>query len=512
MKLGEWIDSAIAPFAPRLARRRAAERMAYEQVRQYDAASFGRRTQGWRRPGTSADAEVRRALPQLRNGSRDLVRNNKYAAAAVQQVVAHLIGDGIAPRAIHLDPKVAAAAQADWDDWAGSPVDGRNNFYGVQILSVRSMVEGAEALNVWSPDDTGPDGRVRVLEGDWLDPWKHVETQGAGRIVQGVEFDAKGDRAGYWIFDRNPGDLGGFGAVGSGGYAYGGRSSRFEAAHVDHLYREDRAGQTRGVPWLAPVMMDLRDVADLQDATLMKKKVEACLALILTPPDSGVPSTPFDTMGGSVQAGLQGEPQNASDTLRPGMVLRARPGETASTLVPTSSGDGVEFSKQQLMGVAANLAPYHYITGDPSQANYSSTRALSLPFWANLDTWQQHTVIPLICDPAFRRRMARMALATGDKRFLKVKAVWAPPMRRQNDPIKDGAGELMEIRNGLKSMPQALTARGLNPETHLQEIADFNKLADDLRLAFDTDPRRLTDAGMLQATAPYLFGGQQQGS
>lgn len=505
MNLGEFIDQVIAPFAPRLARRRAAERMAYDQVRQFDAAAFGRRTQGWKRPGTSADAEIRRALPALRNGSRELRRNNKFAAAAIQQTVAHLIGDGIAPRAVHADPKVAAAAQADWDSWADGPVDGLNNFYGVQLLATGGMVEGAETLVVWSPDDTGPDGRVRVLEGDWLDSSKRVETQGAGRIDQGIEYDAKGDRAAFWLYDRNPGDLGGFG--GMGGFGYGGASSRFDAAHVDHLFRQDRPGQTRGVPWLAPVMMDLRDVADLQDATLMKKKVEACLALILTPPESGGPSTPFDNVDASASAPVQGEPQRATDTLRPGMVLRARPGETAHTLAPTSSGDGVEFSKQQLMGVAANLVPYHFMTGDPSQSNYSSTRALSLPFWANLDTWQQHTVIPRICDPAWRRRMARLALATGDKRFLAVKAVWAPPMRRQNDPIKDGAGELMEIRNGLKSMAHALTARGLNPETHLAEIAAFNAMADALKLAFDTDPRRLTDAGMLQATAPYLFGG-----
>lgn len=503
MNLGQIIDAAIAPFAPRAARRRMAERLALEQVRQYDAATFGRRTQGWIRSGGSADAEVRRGLVGLRNGSRELVRNNKYAAAAVEQLVAHIVGDGIAPRAVHPDAKVQAAAQTDFDDWADGPVDGRHNFYGSQSLACRAAVEGGESLLVWSPDDKGPDGRLRVLEGDWLDPWKYVVKPGAGRIVQGVEFDGVGDRAGYWLFDEHPGDFGGFSLT--GGIAYGGRSTRYEAAHVDHLYRELRPGQTRGVPWLAPVMMDLRDVADLEDATGMKKKVEACLALILTPPDGGGPATPFDPIDSG--AGSGSEPNKANDTLRPGMVLRARPGETASTLTPTSSGDGVEFQRLRLMGIAASLVPYHFMTGDPSQANYSSTRALSLPFWANLDSWQQHWMIPLVCEPAWRRRMARLALQTGDRRFLQVKAVWAPPMRRQNDPIKDGAGELMEIRNGLQSMPHALTRRGINPAAHLQEIADFNALADELKLAFDTDPRRLTDAGMLQAAAGYLFGG-----
>lgn len=509
--LGRIIDAAIAPFAPRTALRRLGERQALDHLRQYDAASLNRRTQGWRRPGTSANAEIRRGLPALRNGSRDLVRNNPTAAAAVQTLVAHIVGDGISLRAEHPDPKVKAAAQAAWDAWCDSPVDGRNDFYAVQGIAVRAMIEGGEALVVWAPDDTGPDGRVRVLEGDWLDSWRRVEKQGAGRTVDGIELDANGDRAAYWLFDNQPGDIGGFGGWGdsgwgNAGFTYGGRSTRFDAAHVDHLFREDRPGQMRGVPWLTPSMMTLRDDADLNDATLMKKKVEACVGLILTPPDGGGPTTPFDT--GDTGLSVSSAPSKSPDTMRPGMIFRARPGETATTLSPTSSGDGVEFSKWNMMKCCATLAPYHFVTGDPSQSNYSAVRALSLPFWANLDGWQQHTVIPQICVAAWRRRMARLALGTGDKRFLEVRAIAAPPMRRQNDPIKDGAGELMEIRNGLQSMPHALTRRGLNPSAHLAEIAAFNAEADQLKLAFDTDPRRLTDAGMLQAAAGYLFGGQ----
>lgn len=503
MKLRDVIDGTVEVFSPSAARRRIAERLALQQMRQYDAGVVGRRNNGWVRPGTSADAEIRRGMVALRNGARELVRNNKYAAAAVQQVTAHVIGDGISPRAVHSDEGVAAKAQAAFDDWANGPVDGRNDFYGVQALAFRATVESGESLLVWSPDDTGPDGRVRVLEGDWLDPWKYVETPAAGRIVQGVEFDGNGDRAAYWLFDRHPGDTGGFSM---GGFGLGGRSTRFEAQHVDHLYREDRPGQTRGAPWLAPAMMTLRDIGDLEDATLMKKKVEACLALILTPAENGGPPGPFDAAA-VAEATAGGEPAASADRLRPGMVFRARPGETAHALEPTSTGDGVEFIRQQLMGVCANLAPYHFITGDPSQANYSATRALSLPFWANLDGWQQHLAIPVMCATAWRRRMRRLALETGDRRFTQVGALWAPPLRRQNDPIKDGAGELMELRAGLGSMPRSLNTRGINPTAHLQEIAAFNAQADALKLAFDSDPRRLTDSGILQAAAGYLFGG-----
>jgi capsid protein len=87
------------------------------------------------------------------------------------------------------------------------------------------------------------------------------------------------------------------------------------------------------------------------------------------------------------------------------------------------------------------------------------------------------------------------------------------PLRRSNDPIKDFAGELMEIRAGVKSMVKSLTERGLNPEEHAEEIAGWLAVTDALSLAFDSDPRRINDAGALQITAGYLqSGGDKQGS
>ena len=54
-----WFDHAIATVAPRAAARRVLARQAFETLtRGYDGAAKGRRTEGWRAPGTSADTEV----------------------------------------------------------------------------------------------------------------------------------------------------------------------------------------------------------------------------------------------------------------------------------------------------------------------------------------------------------------------------------------------------------------------------------------------------------------------
>lgn len=488
MKLGQIIDRAIEPWAPGLAGRRMAARIGTEALRGYDAAERGRKTQGWKRPRTSADAEGARALTMLAAGAHDLIRNNKYASAGLRQMTAAAWGDGIAPMMRHPDPAIQQAAQDAWDRWAESPVSGQNDWYGHGKLSVRGMYAGGETLTVWKPDATGPDGRVMGLEGDYLDITKTEQANGV-RIVQGVEFDRDGERSAYWLFDEHPGDV---------IFSTSRVSKAVPARHVDHLFEALRHGQTRGVSRLAPLMMTLRDISDIEDARRLKEKVAACVALIITPGE-GAPASPLTNEQTS-----QGGGQPDIETLRPGMIARLNKGETANSLLPAHTLDGTEFIRQQLAAVSASMVPYHVLTGDVSQANYSGLRAALLSQWGLLDDDQQNVIIPLMCKPAVVRRMRRLAMETGDRRFLDVRQDWALPVRRHADPIKDLLAECMEIRAGLKLLGKALAERGLNAEEHLNEIAKLNAIIDQLGLALESDPRRLTDSGVLQAAAGYL--------
>jgi capsid protein len=93
---------------PRLAVRRVMARQAFETLaRGYDGAARGRRTEGWRAPGSSADTEIGVAGALLRDRMRDLVRNNPHAATAVTVPVNNIIGAGIMPRAASGDDTLA---------------------------------------------------------------------------------------------------------------------------------------------------------------------------------------------------------------------------------------------------------------------------------------------------------------------------------------------------------------------------------------------------------------------
>ncbi|MDK8186714.1 MULTISPECIES: phage portal protein [Sphingomonas] len=496
MGFGEFLDSAIEPIAPGWARRRLAERAqviatkaAVGQLRQYDAATRDRRTAGWRRDATSADAESARGRDMLARAGHDLVRNNKYAAGGVRQQVASIWGDGISPQMTHPVKRIAKLAQEDWDRFAESKVDGLGDWYGHGKVAVREMIVGGESLTIWRPDADGPDGRVTGVEGAQLDMNLTRRLDAGGRIVQGVQFNADGDRTGYWLFDDHPGD-----PIG------GSAAARLRPAeHIDHLYERQRFGQTRGVSWLGAVAMTLRDIGDIEDAKRLQEKVQACMGLVIQPSE-GQTGSPL-----GAQALSATNPNGPlEETLRPGLILRLNAGETASTINPTPSSSTVDFIRQQLAGVSANMVPYHLMTGDVSQANYSGLRAAMNGSYAMIDDWQQNEVIPLLCRPAVARRMRRLALQTGDKRFLAVRPTFALPIRRMVDPVKDLMGEIMEIRAGLKLLSTGLAERGINADEHMAAISNMNAIIDNLKLALDIDPRRLTDSGVLQMAAGYL--------
>ena len=490
MAVGRFIDSAVAVFAPEAGARRMAARLSVEAIRGYDVAGKGRSTKGWRRPRTSADAENQRAVPIAAASARDLVRNNKYAANGVRQMVAAAWGDGIAPMMVHSDAQVQRAAQDDWDRWSESSVSGDEDFYGHGKLGTRGLYIDGNSFSVWRPDDAGPDGRMLGRTGDHLDIGKTEQQANGVRIIQGVELDADDRRIGFHLFRDHPGAV---------LYTTSHQSERIPAEHVDHVFEPLEHGQTIGVSRLASLALTLRDISDVEDAKRLQEKVAACVALIR------------ERAGGQPRSPLSGETQRQDGrgpeltTIRPGMILDLAEGEKATGFTPAPSQGGVDFIRQQLAAVSAGMVPYHVMTGDVSQANYSGLRASFLSQWGLLDDDQQNVLIPKLCKPAVRRRLRRLALQTGDRRFLDVRQTWALPVRRQADPIKDLMAEVMEVRAGLKLLSRSLAERGINHEEHLKSLAALNTIIDELGLALETDPRRLTDSGVLQAATGYLL-------
>lgn len=502
-----WDDAIVGVVSPRAMRERIAERSKAAVIdsavrsagvgrRGYDAARNTRFTRDWRATHGSADKEISTDLPTLRARSRDLARNNPYVASAVRQLVANLVGDGIEARAVHSDPAIQKRAQQIYLDWAKSPIDGRQDFYGVQRLATRSMIEGGDLCLVWEADRGIPDAKVVLMEGDQLASPQLGLINRTPRIQDGVEYDASGSRAAYHFLEEHPG--GTFASLLR-------KTRRVEARHVDHLFEATRPGQSRGVPWLCPSMQKVRELQELADSIRTKKRLQSCIGIIRTLSDSETDE--LDT-GTEVAEGdeLPGSGSPALERMVPGMVVEGLPGETFTTVAPTADGDSDVFFRQELRSVAASLGiPDHLMTGDVSQANYSSLRAATVSFWTLLDDWQANVLQPFLLDPCFRRLMRRKALELQEPRLAEVTAVWTPPPRMWVDPLKDVAALVMEERAGYVNKPEALARRGIDWREHFAERAVVQQEGDRLGLTFDTDPRRVNGSGALQPTSGFVL-------
>jgi lambda family phage portal protein len=207
-----FLDRVLGYVAPQAGLRRARHRAAIATLaRSYEGARLGRRTEGWVVAGTSANAEIGCAINRLRDRSRDLVRNNPYAAKAVQAVVSNLVGTGILPRARSRDADVNEATDRLWARFAETcDADGLTDFSGLQALVVRAMAESGECL-LRIRERRIEDGlpvplQLQILEPDHLDTARTGDLPGGGFVVQGVEFDALGRRRAYWLYPVHPGE------------------------------------------------------------------------------------------------------------------------------------------------------------------------------------------------------------------------------------------------------------------------------------------------------------------
>ena len=121
MSQANALDNVISFFNPQAGAKRARARLALDQARSYEGAQGGRRNQNWQTPSTSADAALGPSLERLRNRSRDLTRNNPFAARAVQVLVNNTVGGGVLGQCKSRSKTREQRWNAAWENWAKTP-------------------------------------------------------------------------------------------------------------------------------------------------------------------------------------------------------------------------------------------------------------------------------------------------------------------------------------------------------------------------------------------------------
>ena len=447
-----------------------------------EGAMARRRLRGWQPPLENINSLVSAGGPRLLARSRELVVTNGYAANACEAFAANLVGDGIKPSSLIEDAELREHVQRLWLAWTDeSDADGSTDFYGLQAMVAREMFVAGECFVRLRPrrpeDGLRVPFQVQLLQSEML-PFDKTETAPNGNSIRcGIEFDRIGRRVAYHFRRRHPGDSTDLGEVIP-------ETVRVPAEDVLHAFRPIDAGQIRGLPHVAPAMVRLFLLDQYDDAELDRKKTAAMFAGFITK------TAPEEQLMGEIEDAEDG---TGIASLEPGTLQVLLPGEDVKFSSPADVGGGYEaFQYRTLLSIAASVGlPYHLVTGDVRQANYSSLRAELVEFRRRIGQLQHGVIAHQFCRPIWRRWLETATLSGAldlDDLDTALPVQWIPPRWDWVDPLKDIQAQLLAIEAGLLSRRKAVEATGYDIEEIDRENAADRDRADGLGLSYRASP------------------------
>lgn len=471
--------------------------------RAYAGAAMNRLTSDWNALNTSADSEIITSLRPLRARSREMVRDNAHARAAVRIVQNNVIGTGIGLQAQvvnargKLQDAVNNQIEQAWESWIDRKTCHTAGLLGLPDMlrmAVGQLVEAGEILirKVRKPFGGGAvPFALEVIEADRLmDQWQTAQAPNGNAIRMGVEIDEWGRPVAYWLHPAHPGDYQFRTFVPS-------KFIRVPADEMLHLYIVERWPQTRGVPWFHAVLRRLNDMKGYSEAEIVAARASANIV--------GFIKAPEPQPGDDIVAG-----QRVIDA-EPGTFKQLLPGEDFVGFNPTRPNAALEpFMRFMLREMASGVGvSYESLSRDYSQSNYSSSRLALLDdrdLWRVLQGWLIRNALSDI----YREWLDAAVLAG----VVSVPDYYSNPTRYRSvrfkprgwnwiDPTKEVTAFRMAVRAGFMTVSDVIaqTGGGTDAEDVFKSRRQELDLMDDLDLAFDTDVAQVDDKGKVQVGA-----------
>lgn len=471
------LDKIISFISPKAgferAKFRAKEGIVKSAKRGYDGATKTRRGDGWTSGNSqNQNQDIQRSLTDLRNRSIDGYKNNPNVFKAIRTIQNNVIGTGIMPTPMALpgDPKISESElkkiKQAWEWFVKNcDFDEFFNFYGLQSLAMRNVAMQGEILVYKQRDASGLiPFKLQILAPHMMDHQRSgylLSERPNNYVVQGVEFDQRGRRVGYWIYEYNPNNE----------YVMKLAPKFVSTDDVLQVFYKEYPEQVRGIPFGTAAMLNMRDLSDYEDAQLMLQKISACHVAFTTKPAND------DAVGVD-------EEELSVDHLEPGLIERMAPGEQVTfNNPPTPQGFGEYVSKNQQKNAAGYNITYEQLTGDMSKTNFTSGRMGWIEAQKQIDDWQFNFFIPQFCEKIWDWFIEGAVIKNIIKR--KVTADWTPQGREMIDPVKEMNGLILELKTGLISWTEACKRRGYNPDVLFEQIQKDKKMFKDAGVNVD---------------------------
>lgn len=344
---------------------------------------------GWRTAVGSPDTDILTDLQTLRDRSRWLARNSPLGGGAINTTVTNVVGGGLKLQA-RIDRTVLKMSEEQADAWEAlverefslfaKHCDAMRvlQFGRLQEVAFRSALESGDVFAVlpYIAKPISPYGlSVQLIEADRVT--NPDNKQDAKEIAGGVERDQYGAPIAYYIQNTHPGEIFAMGArtEWTKVRAYGDASGRRQ---VIHLLKVIRPGQVRGVPFLAPVIRELKQISRYTDAELMAAVISGMLTVFVKSDSGG--DSPLSPMSPTEETGAAAG--DADIKLGNGAVVGLAPGEDITTVNPSRPNANFDpFFEAIVKQIGLSLEIPKEVLLKHFTASYSAARAALLEAW-----------------------------------------------------------------------------------------------------------------------------------
>lgn len=326
-----------------------------------------------------SDIEENRKI--LRERSRDLSMNTPLGAAAIASTRTNCIGPGLVPKpkvdyeflgiSKEEAKKLEKQIKKEFALWAETTLcdnNDQNNFYELQQIAFSDWLKNGEEFVLVKYGKILPGLpyrlRIKLVEADRVctpgsldggyDGFDTRKKNG-NRIMNGIETDKEGKVVAYHICSQFPGEYNG------GIYKWQRIEKRGRNTgnpNILHIFNGERAGQYRGVPFLAPVIQAVKQLTRYTEAEIMAAVINSMFSIFIQT-ENGEGITDFK---GADEDGFTDGENTEDDEVEfgYGTINFLKTGEAVKTVEsahPSGGFDAFAFTMASHIGAALEIAP-----------------------------------------------------------------------------------------------------------------------------------------------------------
>ena len=460
------------------------------QYRTYQGANTGRLFADFMASNTSADEELSLALPTLRNRSRDLARNNEYARRFLHLIKTNVIGESgftLQVRARNDDTsldvrgnQIIEDAFRRWSTMGNVEVSGRMSWKDCQSYVAEALARDGEVFVKKVRNRRYQDGfSLQFIEPERVDHDKNGRAKNGNQIRMGVEIDEFQRPVAYHVLTSHPNDT---------FFIKDNHEKKYQvipAEEIIHIFIQQRQHQTRGEPFMAPVISSLKMLGGYREAELVAARAAAAKFGIITTPS-----------GDEFVGDDEDENQIPIIDMEPGSYSQLPEGHDFKMIDPTHPTTAFgEFEAAVLRGIASGLnVSYTSLANDLTGVSYSSIRQGTIEERDHYKMLQSF-LIEHFCEPVFSSWLdsaldfGALNIPATQEKFNKFASnvhfrgrgfAWV-------DPLKEINAAVTAINNGLISMNDVASNYGRDVEELFAQIQSDKEMAEryGLKMAFE---------------------------